>query len=149
MTKPELDAAALDRIESGELGVGPYIGEKLLAQSRLALSQAERIAELEAERDGWRNGQAQVQELFDSLWKSNTALVAGYNALRAALAAAEAKLADERKHALVTLHALAGCVEWMGEDGCDCGSDDPRCALCEAQAVIEKCAARRAAEARS
>ena len=68
-------------------------------------------------------------------------------AIRAALAAAEAKLADERRYALVTLHALAGCVEWMGEDGCDCGSDDPRCALCEAQAVIEKHAARRAAEA--
>jgi len=62
--------------------------------------------------------------------------------------AAETKLADERKHALVTLHALAGCVEWMGEDGCDCGSDDPRCALCEAQAIIEKCTVRRAAEAR-
>ncbi len=56
------------------------------------------------------------------------------------------RLVDERQHVLVTLHALAGCVEWMGEDGCDCGSDDPRCALCEAQAVMEKCADRRAAE---
>ena len=163
MTTPTplpLDAAALDRIESGEIGVGPSIGDRLIAQSRAALtlaarvaelerivgavptelpgdlghtiavwlsawfkqSQAEnfvsidwrdpmtdewfvvsatkrgakspatmlteaeaRAAELEEQRDGYRNGQAQVQALFDGLWKSNAALAASHNALRDAL----------------------------------------------------------------
>lgn len=51
MDKPTLDAAALDRIESGELGVGPTTGEKLIAQARLALAQAERIATLTEQQE--------------------------------------------------------------------------------------------------
>jgi hypothetical protein len=42
-----------------------------------------RIAQVEAERDGFRNGQAQVQALFDGLWKSNGALIKERGALRA------------------------------------------------------------------
>ena len=37
------------------------------------------------------------------------------------------------------LEALEGAVEWMSQDGCDCGNDEPRtCALCVAEAAIAK-----------
>lgn len=34
------------------------------------------------------------------------------------------------------LEALKQAVEWMDEEGCDCGTDDPPCALCFANAVL-------------
>lgn len=51
MTAPELplDAAALDRIESGEVGVGPSRGEKIIAQARAALTLRDKLAALAAE----------------------------------------------------------------------------------------------------
>lgn len=39
-----LDAAALDRIESGEVGVGPAVGERLIAQARAALALRAELA---------------------------------------------------------------------------------------------------------
>lgn len=44
-----LDAAALDRIESGEVGVGPSRGEKIIAQARAALTLRDKLAALAAE----------------------------------------------------------------------------------------------------
>jgi hypothetical protein len=37
-----------------------------------------------------------------------------------------------------TLRGLLGrCEEWMAEDGCDCGTDEPgSCALCQARAYL-------------
>lgn len=35
--------------------------------------------------------------------------------------------------------ALTGALEWMDEDGCDCGGQhDPLCALCAARAALKE-----------
>ena len=54
-----------------------------------------RVSELEAERDGYRNGQVQVQALFDGLWKSHCALSAHANRLRDALVKARDMLCED------------------------------------------------------
>ena len=53
-----------------------------------------------------------------------------FRTVRAALAEADADV--ERLRA-----ALRHAVEWLDEQGCDCGTDEPgTCALCEANAAL-------------
>jgi len=79
-----------------------------------ALTLRARVAELEAERDGYRNGQAQVQAMFDGLWKSNAALAASHNALRDALKKAERNF-DVTAGQTTDALAREACVRYRDE----------------------------------
>ena len=56
---------------------------------------------------------------------------------RFALAAAENSMQRERECREKLVEALARAKEWMDEDGCDCGQDEPgTCALCICNAAL-------------
>jgi len=51
--------------------------------------------------------------------------------------AMETELATLRERVEELESALEHAIEWLAEEGCDCGTDEPgTCALCEAQAAL-------------
>ena len=55
----------------------------------------------------------------------------------AAIAAYEARLAEDAKVRAQLVEALEAAREWMIEEGCDCGVDEPEsCALCLTVAAL-------------
>jgi len=54
-----------------------------------------------------------------------------------ALAAASRPAPMELSERTMVCSALEHAIEWMSEDGCDCGTDEPgTCGLCEARAAL-------------
>jgi hypothetical protein len=70
-------------------------------------------------------------------------LIAIERAERAEALLAEARAREFRNshHVVKLARALTHALEWMREEGCDCGTDEPgTCALCEAERVLEEVA---------
>jgi hypothetical protein len=78
---PELKAVLLGFVESWSAGGGQPISGVVAAE---ALREAlDALDAAERERDGYRNGQAQIQRGFDFLWHANNKTAKENAALRA------------------------------------------------------------------